>query len=108
MLLSAMDPVFLEIPVGGHLCHFYLRWLCITTDPTILDIVAGMHIELSDLLLQCSPPPPLQLPDEELQVGDIHIQNLLDKKTIVRTSDSEPNQFLAMCFSFLNVTLASE
>ena len=56
-LLDAMTPEMPDIPVGGRLKHFVNRWKNITSDSSILDIVTGMHIELTDLPVQSSPPP---------------------------------------------------
>ena len=50
-----------HLPVGGRLRFFYRKWLQITSDPAVLDIVQGMHIELNDIPHQRKPPKPLKL-----------------------------------------------
>ena len=93
-----MDPHFPEIPVGGRLRFFLHRWKKITSDPSILDIVSGMHIELCDLPRQHRPPQPLSLSPEEIDAGNEHIQTLLQKRAIVPAPDYQPNQFLSNVF----------
>ena len=58
-IIQAMEPERPELPVGGRLQFFKHRWSKLTSDPAILDIVTGMHIELtSDIPYQKCPPPP--------------------------------------------------
>ena len=52
-----MLPVFPDILVGGRLKHFLKEWYSITSDPEIIDMVQGMHIELADCPFQSRPPP---------------------------------------------------
>ena len=92
-----MLPARPDLPVGGRLRFFYSQWLNITSDPSILDIVKGMHIELNDRPVQKSTPYPLSLTDEEIASANDQIQKLLQKHAIVETV-REPNDFISNVF----------
>ena len=97
-IIQAMEPERPELPVGGRLQFFKHRWFKLTSDPAILDIVTGMHIELiSDIPYQKRPPPPLTLSPPEIQAANEHIQILLEKKAIVETV-REPGDFVRNVF----------
>ena len=83
-ILDAMKLHKPSLPVGGHLSRFRKHWLSITSDPSVLDIVSGMHIDLTDLPKQKVQPHPFKLSEEELQAGDVHIQSLLQKRAIIQ------------------------
>ena len=87
------------MPVGGRLRFFVQRWKAITSDPSILDIVQGMHIELTDLPVQRKEPQPFPLSEEELLAGDLHIQSLLEKRAIVPAPVDVPGQFFSTVFT---------
>ena len=93
-----MSPHSPEIPVGGRLRFFVNRWRRITSDSSILDIVSGMHIELTDLPRQNSIPQPLSLSPDEIKAGSEHIKILLEKKAIVLAPQFEKNQFVSNVF----------
>ena len=93
-----MQPHKPYIPVGGHLKHFLSCWRSIPSDPSVLDIVSGMHIELDDLPFQGTEPQPYHLSDTEITAGDEHIETLLKKKAIVETSDNEPGEYISTVF----------
>ena len=57
-------------PVGGRLHFFKSEWYKITSDPNILDMVSGMHIDLKSLPSQHSYPQPLRLSPEEVHPTD--------------------------------------
>ena len=98
MLIDSMKSHLPHLPVGGRLVHFSHRWRQITSDPSVLDIVQGMHIELTDLPVQRSKPNPRPLSEVELLAGDQHIQTLLAKRAIVPSSENEPNEYLSTVF----------
>ena len=87
-----------HLPVDGHLVHFSHRWRQITSDPSVLDIVQGMHIELNDLPVQTSKPHPRVLSEQELSAGDEHIKTLLAKRAIVPSSENECGEYISMVF----------
>ena len=97
-LIAAMQPHLPHLPVGGRLRHFLPHWKTITSDPSVLDIVSGMHIELTDLPSQHNKPQPLHLSDSELSAGDDHTATLLAKNAIVETSENETGEYLSTVF----------
>ena len=79
-----MAPLKPDLPVGGRLRYFLSQWFSITSDPEVIDMVRGMHIEFSDLPhSQVSAPPSLIFSTEECAAADEHISTLLQKRAIV-------------------------
>ena len=96
-ILDAMQPIFPDIPVGGQLRLFYSKWCKITSDPAVLDIVHGMHIELIDRPVQHHLPKPLKLSDVKIAAADDQIATVLEKRAIVQ-SVREPGDFISNVF----------
>ena len=95
--MDAMTHFKPHLPVGGHLKYFLSEWRKITSDPSVLDIVKGMHIELTDFPKQKIPPKPLSLTPPEINAANDQIQKLLEKKAIVETV-REPGDFVSNVF----------
>ena len=47
-----MTPHLPHIPVGGRLKHFFEQWKKLTSDKSILQMVTGMKLDLSDFPTQ--------------------------------------------------------
>ena len=92
-----MQPHKPHLPVGGRLRFFHRKWLQVTSDPAVLDIVKGMHIELNDIPCQHKPPKPLKLSFPEIQAANDQIEKLLAKNAIVPTV-REPGDFVSNVF----------
>ena len=92
-----MAPCKPDLPVGGQLKYFLSLWRTITSDPSILDIVQGMHIELNDLPHQCKIPKPLHLSSLEIEAANDQIEKLLQKCAIAETV-REPGDFVSNVF----------
>ena len=86
-----------SIPVGGRLKHFFPQWRSITSDPEILDMVSGMHLEFVDFPQQFKIPKPLVFSKQEMQAADILIGSLLTKNAIEPCSH-EPGEFISTVF----------
>ena len=71
-----------HIPVAGHLSFFVHEWQNLTSDPEILDMVMGMHVELDSVPVQNKTPYPLHFSPEETAAVDEHIEILLKKGVI--------------------------
>ena len=93
-----MEPHYPHMPVGGCLRFFIKRWREITSDPSILDIVSGMHISLTELPRQSRFPKNFHLSQDEINAGNEHIQLLLDKKAIVHADNHIPGEFFSNVF----------
>ena len=93
-----MEPERPEIPVGGRLKLFSSRWAKLTSDPNVLDIVSGMHIELDDIPKQTRFPQQIIVTQEEQAAASEHIQSLLDKKAIVRCGVVDPGKYFSNIF----------
>ena len=87
-----------QLPVGGRLRSFLNRWRKITSDPSIIDIVSGMTIELLDLPVQHHKPRPIPLSQEEITAGNAHIETLLQKRAIVPASPFGEDHFISNVF----------
>ena len=87
-----------HLPVGGRLKHFVSEWYKITSDPRILDIVKGMHIDLNNIPRQRNPPFPLKLSPAEIEAADTQIKTLLEKRAIIPASKHETGQFISTVF----------
>ena len=93
-----MQPHVPDVAVGGRIKLFYSRWKLISSDPEILDIVSGMHIELIDLPLQNRIPPPLRFSKEEEIAAQEQIDTLLQKNAIVYSHLGEPGEYISNIF----------
>ena len=98
LLLDAVSTPFLDIPVGGHLKHFALQWRSFTSDPTILDMVSGMTIDLVDLPYQRKLPHEIKLNSQEFAAASEHISTLLSKKAIIESTFNPKKDFLSNVF----------
>ena len=97
-LTEAMKESKPHLPVGGRLKHFVSEWYKITSDPRVLDIVKGMHIDLNNILRQRNPPFPLKLSRAEIKAADDQIKTLLKKWVIIPASRHETGQFISTVF----------
>ena len=78
-----------HIPVTGHLKYFAKEWKEITSDREIVDMVLGMHIELTDKPVQSKHPFPIPFSAEETKFMDNHVKELLAKNVITKTFPEE-------------------
>ena len=75
-----------HLPVGGRIRHFAKEWKRITRDRNILDMVYGMHLELTDIPFQRKLLKTIVFSPEEEQGGQQQIDSLLKKKAIVQVA----------------------
>ena len=83
--------------MGGRLRYLYLQWQQLTSDYEILDMISGMHINLTEFPFQDRPPKPLRFSQEETLATEHLIEELLAKKAIKR-SKHEPGDFISTIF----------
>jgi len=88
--------------IGARLTHFLPRWQEITSDPEVLDIVSGMHVDVDEsALLNCDFTPHQHvLPESDAVLIDEHLIELIDKD-VVATSVPERGQFVSPTFLVL-------
>ena len=72
-----------NIPVAGRLRHFLSKWYELTSDPEIIDLITGLHIDITTNIQQDRMPPELHFSQEEQIAIDNQIADLLQKKAIV-------------------------
>ena len=87
-----------HLPVGGRLKYFINEWYKLTSDPSILDTVKGMHINLDSIPRQKHPPPQLKLSAPEIAAANDQIQKLLTKKAIMHTKTGQKGEFVSNVF----------
>lgn len=88
--------------IGARLTQFLPQWEELTSDPEILDIVSGMHVDIDESSLSTSVFTPHQprMSLVESALMDDHVQELQDKAVTVH-SDPEPGQFVSPTFLVL-------
>ena len=96
--MSAVSIPLPHIPVGGCLKHFAHKWTQFTSDPTILNMVQGMSLDLIDLPVQRTLPHEIHMNRQEFAFAKDHIQTLLDKRAIIETSYDPSTDFLSNVF----------
>ena len=96
--LNAMEPELPHVPVGGRLSLFLPKWKEATSDPAVLDIVSGMHIDLSELPVQSVKPREIITSEEELSAADEHIAQLIEKRAVTYATDDDKHQFFSNVF----------
>ena len=84
--------------MGGRLRFFKSEWYKITSDPNILDMVSGMHIDLKSLPSQHSYAQPLRLSPQEIHAADEQVKKLLDKQAIKHSYRGQPGEFVSLVF----------
>jgi hypothetical protein len=83
---------------AGRIAKFYAEWQKITSDPEILDMVRGTHIEFSTIPAQFRvPQQSSKFTQVEVTVIEAEISSLLSKGVIVHTNH-EPNEFISPIF----------
>ena len=84
--------------MGGRLVHFLSVWYNITSDPSVLNIVSGMSIDLIDLPSQERLPHIIHSNSEQTDSANAQISVLLEKRAIIETSLGEPGEFVSNVF----------
>lgn len=101
-LISLAEALTSEVSFfeGGRLAKYYEVWQTLTSDPEILDIVKGLHLEFVCPLsrLQNQHPAQPHLSDSEMGVIDAEIQKLKDKRVLIECDQTE-DQFLSPVFT---------
>ena len=82
---------------AGQIANYYNQWKLLTSDPEILDIVRGAHIDLEQLPVQKSPPKSNNFSDCESKLIDIEINKLLSKG-VITPCRSEKHEFISRIF----------
>ena len=82
---------------AGQIANYYNQWKLLTSDPEILDIVRGAHIDLEQLPVQKSPPKSNNFIDCESKLIDIEINKLLSKG-VITPCRSEKHEFISRIF----------
>ena len=85
--------------VGGRIQYFLPQWRKFTSDPDILDMVTGLHIEFIDNEFphQEKPPPPVRLTKEDSSIFDGEVAKLL-LKGVIRETTHEVGEYLSRVF----------
>ena len=78
-LQASMQPHLPHIPMGGRLKHFFSQWKCLTSHRTILPMIRGMNLDLTDLSKQTRMPKQLSFTPVEQQAANEQIDTLLKK-----------------------------
>ena len=79
------------INIGGRIKQFFHQWQDITSDPEILEIIKGVHIEFLEDKPPCQvrPPGPIKMTQEEASILDAEISKLIQKGVIEETTHSD-------------------
>ena len=83
---------------GGRLQQFYAVWEILTSDPEILQLVRGAHLEFDDTEFPSSSSPQPHLNKSEMAIIDSEIVKLSRKKVISKCEHS-PDQYLSPVFT---------
>ena len=86
-----------DIPVGGHLRYFLPQWTQITSDPSILEMITGMNIDLVDFPRQRNIFNPLKFSPEETSATDKLITELINKCAIEQCK-RKPGDYVSTIF----------
>ena len=86
-----------NIPVGGRLRYFKKKWKRLTSDPVILKMVNGVHIDVTKDIPPCPAKHPLIFSKEEQAATDEHIKLLLAKNDVV-PSRRKPGDHVSTIF----------
>ena len=82
---------------AGQIANYYNQWKLLTSNPEILDIVRGAHIDFQQLPVQKSPPKSNNFSDCESKLIDIEINKLLSKG-VITPCRSEKHEFISRIF----------
>ena len=82
---------------GAQIRHCIDNWRKLTSDPEILDIVTGAHIEFGSVPYQFFIPSQIKLSESEMEIIDNEIIDLLQKKMIVK-SEHEFGEYISTIF----------
>ena len=80
--------------VGGQICSHLMEWKKLTSDPEILDIVKGAHIEFDSLPFQKFVPSQIRFSNSEIDIIEEEIKSLLSKQIIVKC-EHENGEFIS-------------
>lgn len=81
----------------GKLRLYFDRWLEITNDQWVLDVIAGLKIPFVSEPFQIITPNEIPFPPDQWEVVDKEVNSLLEKGAIVR-SNEENSQFISTIF----------
>ena len=82
---------------AGQITQYYDQWKQLTSDPEILDIVQGAHIDLEQLPIQTTQPKPTEFCDCENKLVELEVRKLLSKG-VIEPCNSERNEFISKLF----------
>ena len=92
-----MSIPFPDKPVGGQLKYFLLEWEKLTRDKSVLDMVQGMPLDLTDFPVQSKLPHEIKMSQIETEAAQEHIKQLLAKRAI-RECPYSGNGFVSNIF----------
>ena len=96
-LLQQLQAEALQLE-GGHLQQFYAVWETLTSDPEILQLVRGAHLELDDTEFPSSSSTQPHLNKSEMAIMDAEIVQLSLEKVISKCEHS-PDLYLSAVFT---------
>ena len=88
-----------HILVAGCLKFFKSQWLDLTSDPEILDMIQGMHIDTVFTPAQDTFPHELQFGQDETEAVNNQIMALLQKKAIIPCDPPTPGEYVSTVFT---------
>ena len=85
--------------IAGRLANYIDYWRTLTSDPNILDMVSGCHLEFVDNTppVQTKPPWPLPFNDRETEIVDTELDKLL-AKGVVAPAEHCDGEFISNIF----------
>ena len=89
---------------GGRLQQFYAVWETLTSDPEILQLVSGAHLQFDDTEFPSSSSPQPHLNKSEMAITDAEIVKLSrrkkkKKKKMISKCEHSPDQYLSPVFT---------
>ena len=88
-----------HIPVGGRTKYFLTQWYKLTKHPFIIQCVKGCEIDIVGDISKCKHKSELKMSKEELEAGDIQIEQLHKKKAIIpAVSSPHENECISNVF----------
>ena len=83
--------------VAGNIANHFSKWIKLTSDPKILELVSGYKLELHTQPIQCKEPNQIKFSEGEGKFMEQEIEKLLIKGVIIE-SEEEQGQFVSNVF----------
>ena len=83
--------------MAGNIANHFSKWIKLTSDPKILELVSGYKLELHTQPIQCKEPNQIKFSEGEGKFMEQEIEKLLIKGVIIE-SEEEQGQFVSNVF----------